>query len=43
MGRSAWERMSQSDPSQNKNIKQFYVKTENWWESTVEQRKARDK
>jgi hypothetical protein len=36
------ERRSQSDPSQNKTIKQFYVKTENWQESTMKQRKARE-
>jgi hypothetical protein len=29
MGGSTLERQSQCDPSQNKNIKQFYVKTEN--------------
>jgi hypothetical protein len=43
MGGSAWERQSRSDPSQNENIKQFYVKTENWWEGTMKQRKAWDK
>jgi hypothetical protein len=32
MGGSALERQSRSDTSQNKNIKQFYVMTENWRE-----------
>jgi hypothetical protein len=39
MGRFAWVRRSRSDPSQNKNIKQFYVKTENWRESTKNKEK----
>jgi hypothetical protein len=43
MGGSAWMRRSQSDPSQNKNIKQFYLKTENWRESTMNKEKVRDK
>jgi hypothetical protein len=29
-------------PSENENIKQFYVKTENWREITMEQRKGRE-
>jgi hypothetical protein len=42
MGRSIFEKRSRSDPSQKENIKQFYVKTENWRENSMEQRKARE-